>query len=412
MYFLAYREAAGLTEDIDYVIQLPGMTDAATIRARATEVGLNELSFAEAMSQSYRTVYLFPAHVYFDTLSGVLSQLNWDDLVISADGFRNSLLLEGVRHGQRYELELLSRVRERVYFHSVLEEQALIESLPTGFGLPPATCLSSDHIAAQWNAVFTRLGASQSNVIPQLTLAHDDVCVIARDWQYDFRYGMRSESALFDATRAMIELGPKPKRIVFRPLRDNPDTRAADGLSQQLEGYCVELGIEFVSWRDFTAFSSAVSDATEVVHPESLLLTKRLSGSGRIIAYDGTVSLISGLSDPDLEVVWPDQIDLDVFTLNGRVSGLIREQANWMRDMLKQPPGSTLHTPGALIFAAHGDLFHRIDTDHVHRLETLLAREHAASTRLQDELEAIQQTISWRLTAPLRRIRRLRSRGR
>lgn len=382
---LAYRAQRGDTEPLDYVLHIRGRTDAAHIRAHAEAQGLREISMEEARLGRYQQLLLFPAHVYFDSQPMFLAGLTWQELVLCADGFRNSLFIEAFRRGRHYDQSLLDRWRERVTFHAIVEENALRDTLPRDFTMPPTTVVSAEAVGQQWAAILSLAEHTTGQAAPDIELNAGDVLVVTRDWQEDFRYGTASDTALSDVTVAMLETVPNVRRVIFRPLRDNPDPRVTDALSVALAEYCQAQHLTFTAWNDLVGPLADASDGLEIVHPESLLLTGRLRGAGHVIAFDGTVSLLAHVSKSGLQPVWPDQVDLSNTFATERARALATEQASWMRALGTLPAGAVVHTPGYWVLLAHADL-------HQHYALATARQEHAELQAALAEARAVGES--------------------
>lgn len=345
----------------------------------------------DAVGREYGALFLLPNNILFANTQSYLEDINFQQVVFCADGFRNGLCFDP-------NLPLPTEV---IFWGFQLREKSFFDCFEFDYLEKRCKVVPIKYIIEAWQNII-ELVSNDSKADFGHVLGEDDVLVVLRHWgkyHYQFRPGVMIETLVEEY---LGELEDK-KRIIVKghPL----DLEAENSTYLHLRSVYQSKGIEVLKWSD--CFVSESPNAW-LLCPESMILNSSFRKLGQIVAFDSSTNVLAQILLPKIDISWPDRIDLSQIFLLDRNLDIVKEQISWMRALnettVSDLANSVVEIGGYSTYQMIIDVYLKQyfgESQKAISIHDALTQERDALTQERDAL--IESTI-WRLSKPIRLI--------
>jgi len=354
------------------------------IRQALHSFGHRQVDWLQAREAEYEELHISPAYAMFADDKRETDSIRHNSLILHGDGLRNGVyvdhrLASDVRGVVQYGLRLIER--------SVLSTKLRMELVQNSHVVPLAS------LSHMWKKLNSLLHTPPSSGL----VLQNDLLVCERYWGSG-HYQMRNDADSGAHLRSVLRLVESGyERVIFRPTTSHGTEEIR--WREEIREYSEAHGLTFVTWSEI--FEQGGSAAI-LSHPEAQFLLVNLSQLGGLYAFDGSLSVLIAALSEDTRVHWADSAATDDMFVYDRISQLIVEQGQWMREVAGAKKESDEN--GSLgDFFTDGSTYNAIIAEiYLENSRTRLADKDSQLADKDAQLADKDASLSWRITNPVR----------
>ena len=310
----------------------------------------------------------------------VRSSVSYEKLWLFGEGFINNFYFHS--HARNWEIEGL------VYFgYELINESFQEKDLPT---ITKRIIIDFRRVAKLINALQSKRG------IPDYKnqIGADTFLIVDRYW------GMRpyligNWNNFKNYLEQIVKIPDRTLKVVIKEVPSH--IIETEGLRRK-ESIKYAVGTRKVEWSEIVAPDS---DFPYLTSPEALFFGGRIAPAA-LFSFDGSTSIIAGLVQQDIAIVWPDDIDISDFFLETWTEKLVQEKSMAYRTILAE--FNSLNDFRKAKITTKGiemrELISRFLLEHYIKVKAAVIHERDAVIH---ERDAITGSTIWRATLFLRR---------
>jgi hypothetical protein len=347
------------------------------IRQALAHLGHKQVDWRQAREAEYGEVHLVPSIGLDEEALRELRAINYRALIAYGDGLNNHVYFPN---------SIARDVVQLVHCGFRLIERELLSTSLSKNVAETSHIIPFTSIAKTWGSLSLLLGEMEK---PPL-LGKGDLLFCERYWGRH-QYLMHADADCDKYLRSVLQLEEKRyTRVVFRPTtRPGPENLKWE---TALRDYAKETQVEFITWSGVYEESASPSILD---HPEAQLFLGNLKDLGGLFAFDGSLSMLFGTLNTNTSVHWGDWVNTEDLFIDKQTPNLVTEQIMLMR------------SASAILFQEQGKRDGGVVSITISGSSSALAQERAQFAQARAQLAAINASLSWRVTKPLRFLRML-----